>query len=669
MPANVHLLSACSPPLAERCRDFATLADSLNQLVSVADRRTAARARKLQNQLDGYAARILLVGQVKAGKSALTNVLAGSPGLLPSDVNPWTSVVTTVSINTNRRADGDTPIKSRFTFLSQDDWNTLIVGGGRLGELANRAGAADEQKDIERQILEMRAKTERRLGKYFEQLLGQSHEYGYVDTELMDRYVCLGDDDDTGDVSADTGRFADITKSAELFLDIPEYAMPMEFCDTPGVNDTFMMREQITIRSLRGAELCVVVLAAHQALSTVDMALLRIISNLEKRQIVLFVNRIDELQNPTKQIPEIRDSIAHTLKANHIESDVPVIFGSAKWAEAALTGDLGLMSEDSRDALEAYLDNRHDTHGSSSEKAVWQASGVEDLLRTLGERVSQGSASLIYDRLRRRAQNLVAESRAVLTAASGGAGKAADLGGKHPRDVIDGIARERGQELGSLCDQLYDDLVARMERAQDDFVKRAASSLVTYCERYGEQGTWTYDPAGLRMLHRSAYASFSRNLKSRASKLFGEAAQEVESIYLAVLGEEREKIRIEAPVPPRPPAPVGLGKTLALDLQGNWWRRWLQRRRGFDETANQYIELIRAETRLIIAELVQAQVPEVLEECRAAYNEFMHEQIEVIESIARMGEEGTRVFTETSQTRQATDVYARITEKLEQRIA
>ena len=672
MVKNLHLLSAGNAAVADRCRDFAALSESLKQLSSVADKRTASRAALLQAKLDEFSAKVILVGQVKAGKSALTNVLAGSPGLLPSDVNPWTSVVTNVHINNPLpQPASDAPIKSRFTFLNKDDWGALIKGGGRLGELANRAGASDELKDIERQILEMRDKTERRLGKHFEHLLGQSHDYGYVDTELMERYVSLGDGDELGDASTGTGRFADITKTAELFLDIPAYEMPMELCDTPGVNDTFMMREQITIRSLRGAELCVVVLAAHQALATVDVALMRILSNLEKRQIVLFVNRIDELQNPASQLPEISESIARTLKSNRIEHNVPIIFGSAKWAEAALTGDLDALPEESRNVLAAYLDHLKHLEGMEYVEAVWQASGLPNLLHTLGERISQGSAGHVYERLRRRTQNLANETRAVLAAPRPGAVRALsiDLDDRNPADVINNIAHVQGRQLGALCDQLHDDLLARMERAQEDFVKRATDSLITYCERYGEQGTWTYDPAGLRMLHRSAYASFSRNLKSRAGKLFDETTQEVETVYRAVLGDKLQDFRIEAPVPPRPPAPVGLGKTLALDLQGNWWRRWWQKRRGFDAMANEYIDLIRAETQLIITELIQSQVPEVLEECRMAYNEFMHEQIEMIGRIASQGTDGAPEFPAPERPERAEDVCAGIVENLEQQIA
>ena len=61
-------------------------------------------------------------------------------------------------------------------------------------------------------------------------LLGQSHDYGYIDSDLIERYVCLGDDFETDtETSTSQGRFADITKSADLTLHVP--GVPMKLCN------------------------------------------------------------------------------------------------------------------------------------------------------------------------------------------------------------------------------------------------------------------------------------------------------------------------------------------------------------------------------------------------------------------------------------------------------
>ena len=92
-------------------------------------------------------------------------------------------------------------------------------------------------------------------------------------------------------------------------------------------------------------------LSAHQALSNVDLALVRLISNLKSRQVMIFVNRIDELAEPARQVPEIEASIRATLEAHQGPEDCRLIFGSAYWANRALTGELKGMEKASADAL------------------------------------------------------------------------------------------------------------------------------------------------------------------------------------------------------------------------------------------------------------------------------------------------------------------------------
>ena len=254
--------------------------------------------RVLNQTLSTVEPAITMIGQVKAGKTTLVNALSGMPGLLPADVNPWTSVVTSLHFDPHAPRE---ETRASFQFFEADEWDHLINRGGRIGELASRTGAEDELDRVREQIDEMREKSRRRLGRKFEMLLGQRHDYGYFDSDLIERYVCLGDDfENEFETDQNQGRFADITKSAELFLSRPEFPMRLCIRDTPGVNDTFMMREQITIRATRESRICVVVLSAHQALSSVDMALIRLIANVRSREVVIFVNRIDELSDPAR---------------------------------------------------------------------------------------------------------------------------------------------------------------------------------------------------------------------------------------------------------------------------------------------------------------------------------------------------------------------------------
>jgi hypothetical protein len=203
----------------------------------------------------------------------------------------------------------------------------------RWASWRSRAGADKELETVRAQLDEMREPNpSQRLGRSGSRCSWASAtSYGYVDPELVERYVCLGDEIDDAS-GTDQGRFADITRSADLYLGQPALPIPLCIRDTPGVNDTFMVREQITVNAIRASRLCVVVLSAHQALSTVDMALIRLISNIRARDVILFINRIDELPNPAENIPEIEASIRATLKAHNGPADADIVFGSAYWA-------------------------------------------------------------------------------------------------------------------------------------------------------------------------------------------------------------------------------------------------------------------------------------------------------------------------------------------------
>ena len=85
-------------------------------------------------------------------------------------------------------------MRAKFSFFDSAEWDRLVSDGGRIGELAARAGAEEELEKLRLQVVQMREKAQARLGRKFELLLGTEHDYGAVDDALMRRYVCLGDD-------------------------------------------------------------------------------------------------------------------------------------------------------------------------------------------------------------------------------------------------------------------------------------------------------------------------------------------------------------------------------------------------------------------------------------------------------------------------------------------
>ncbi len=613
----------------------ATLAD----VVKLGGQDAEKKAAKLIKQLRAFEPSITMIGQIKSGKTSLVNAMVGRPELLPADVNPWTSVVTSLHLNAPLPADAPT---ATFQFFSQGEWDHLVENGGRIGELSERAGADEELEKVRAQIAEMREKTKQRLGRKFELLLGQKHNYAELSDELVQRYVCMGDDFEDMEEDDQQGRFADITKSADLYLSADKIPMPICLRDTPGVNDTFMMREQITINALRDSRICVVVLSAHQALSSMDMGLIRLISNVKAREVVIFVNRIDELSNPGEQVPEIRDSILQTLADNNGPENPQVIFGSAYWANMALSEDLDDIVADSAEALfnwaEAALSS--ESAGMETKELVWHLSGVPELYKALSERISEGPGAEILSASRKRALNLVGgvrTSNAVVSMRLDGDTVEVMSGDKLTAHLQE-LEEQSMKALDERLDIAFQQFGSRVDQSHKRFLDRALESLLQHLEANGEEEIWQYSPDGLRMLLRTSYQVMRRNVTSTCQDVYGTAAAELANTYRSAFGVDVQNFTITPPAPPEIPAPVSLGQTIALDLQSSWWKGWWKRRKGYRAFASGFYDLIEAETAPIVDELKVRQADEIRARATTELREFNAEQRAILEDISSKSE-------------------------------
>lgn len=623
---------AALDPLA-KSRD--AIDQTLSDLIKVGDRTMVERARKLQSRLSEVEPAITMIGQVKAGKTSLVNAMIGMPGLLPSDVNPWTSVVTSLHLNPHATAVQNS---ARFEFLGRMDWDRLVKGGGRIGELARRAGADSELQRVTEQVEELREKSRKRLGDKFEMLLGQDHDYGYFDGDLIERYVCLGDDfEDDTDTSRDRGRFADITKSAHI--NMAHEPVPMRLCirDTPGVNDTFLVREQITMKAIRGSQLCVVVLAAHQALSTVDLALMRLISNLKSRDIVIFVNRIDELSDPASQVPEIRDSILETLKMHQGPESAEVILGSAEWASHVLDDTLTELDRGSADALLNYTKAQLETlpEGLSDDEIVWHLSGLGTLQRTIAERIATGAGRAAIDAIARSARNLLGGIK--ITDVQADIGTAGGLSPEMDADAAQtefaALVKNRTASLDTGLERLHEEFGDRITRVHDSYLDRATTALIQHLETTKQGTAWNYDPTGLRMLLRSSYRTYAKRSKDLISKILADGAEDISTFFERIAALPDETYELGVPEPEAAPDPVILGTTIALDLQSNWWAKWWQRQSDAKSQTEKFRDLIAAETAPILEALRNDYGEVIRESATTQLNELIADQRQVLDRL------------------------------------
>ena len=596
--APQEFLNIGQEPMVDFAQQAKRLDASLQALERVAGDGAALSVARLRQDLNQFEPAITILGQVKSGKTTLVNALAGWSDLLPSDVNPWTSVVTSLHLipGPHRREVG-----ARFQLMKEDEWDRLLKKGGRLGELAQRADSGGELEKIRQQIEAMREKSRKRLGKKFELLLGQEHEYGYFDRNLLERYVCLGDnflDEASPEDEGKQGWFADITRSADLYLHCRNIPFQMCVRDTPGVNDTFLMREQVTIAAVRDSRVCVVVLSAHQALTSTDLGLIRLISNLRSRDVIIFVNRVDELQNPAAQVAEIEQSIRSTLARHQGPADAEIIFGSAYWANKVLSEEINDISPASAAALVNWAEVAISDSdlGLPSTEMVWQLSGLPKLNRAIAEHIV---SSLGTAHLRKIA------SAAVTIAGSLQAANTVRVSGTSANTSVDMTMVNREFEdlaathLRGLADDLSETTSTyhdRIDRVHASFLERATHSLVKHLEDNGEEDVWQYDPAGLRMVLKSAYSVYASRSQAVADARFSVAVQDVAELLFKSFGDAVEGIELALPEAPDAPAPVALAQTIVLDFKDGWWQSWWRRTRGYKAFSERFYAMISAET-------------------------------------------------------------------------
>lgn len=552
------------------------------------------RTLELQRSISRIGTRISVVGQVKAGKTALTNALVGRPGLLPSDVNPWTTVITSLHVNAPQPAKKG----AVFQFFDKEEWERMTQMGGRLGEFAGRTNYDREAEEMREQVRALQSRALKRLGVNFTFLLGNQHSFSQFDSALIKRYVCLGDEQD--DTTDGSGHFADLTKSANLYFDVPSYPMPIVLADTPGVNDPFLVREAVTLDNLANSDICVVVLSAHQALSTVDIGLINIIMALHHKQIVLFVNRIDELEDPDSQTVEIRNHIRRTLKERNISDEIPIIFGSAK--SGAVT-----KSAPSFDAPVSP-----------------QMSGIQQLRDVLDEKSSDDVTWPAVENFRDECLDLVNRSALVLEEVlneRSPSGNGPDL--KAVSDRISEIHTRLNADFDRLAQSLIEMSSFAMSDAYRSFMVKESRALRDATTHGKGIKTWTPETDGLRRELIDGYNSFANNFTARLGTIMQEAADDIAALYVEILGRNEGVFPVVGPNFGRPKTPVFLMKTMAIDLSVGWLGRLTSQQRKTAGYVEQFEKLATDEMLSTIAELKGTYLQDFVGHARLKLQEFM----------------------------------------------
>jgi signal recognition particle receptor subunit beta len=616
-----------------------TLLDLVGRLSGLLGEHAAPLLAAARQQLEQRACRIAVIGQIKAGKSTFINALAERPGLLPTDINPWTVVVTALHF---RSAATPPEHAAVFHLFSVDEWKELADGGGRLRELTERLVPGFQSDLLRAQLEVMRKRAERRLGPRFAELLGKCHRFATVTPEVLEDYVSAGDETSRPCAVGKRRHYSDITRAADLYFNEGPFAFPITLIDTPGTNDPFLVRDEITRRSLENPDIYVFVVSALQLLSAGDVAMLRLLNGLYKDRIVVFINRIDQLPDPASDAAAVRATIEKRLSAEFPTLQIPVVCGSARLASLRLEADradcagrLPVRASAVRNArLQALIERAPDNrlladcsrderpraptkHASSGMREV--SAAITGLMCTSGIAMLLRQIAVCLAELVRTAE---VTDRAELESIDA-------LLGARRQETVD-RRRRLEEEQGSLAafeehaDRLqasfrdveahFKELLATATEALRDrlgavvreFAEREAGALREALQERPRQSVWRCDIMPLRHELEAVYLGACEVAASDLDRIGQFVYPQLKLIVASLLPDYRGSL-LEAPAWPQgvmPPV-TALGDKVTMDLGLSWWSRWFAGRKAAEERAGHLRCLIEQDFLKIADELVE----------------------------------------------------------------
>jgi len=618
----------------------ATLLDLTTRLAGLLGEHAGPLLDVAERQLQERSCRIAVIGQIKAGKSTFINALARRPGLLPTDINPWTVVVTALHF---RAAPTPPEHAGVFHLFSVDEWRELAEGGGRLRELTERLVPGFQSDLLRAQLQVMRKRAERRLGPKFPELLGQCHRYQTVSPQVLTDYVSAGDED------AWPGKrrhFSDITRAADLYFNDSPFAFPITLIDTPGTNDPFLVRDEITRRSLENPDIYVFVVSALQPLSAGDIAMLRLLNGLHKDRIVVFINRADQLPNLASDAAEVKAAIERRLRAEFPSLNIPVVYGSAWLGNLRLQAEAGELPpvvapertpspvhcpretapRPTTEGAPGHHTGHHTGEPSRSVPAVHISSGMAEVSAAITRLMCTSGIAMLLRQIALCLAELVrtadvadrAELQSILELIEARRRESEVLGRRIADEERSLAAFEDHAEalntsfeevevhfkgvIGTAT-QLLRSQLGTMVR---EFASREAEYLQQALQEKPRRANWRCDVMPLREDMEEAYLGIvdraAKDLDRVEEFLYPQLRMIVSSLLPAYHGGLLEGLAWPEGASP---SVAPLGDKVTVDLAVSWWRRWFASRRISKERANHLRYLIEDDFLRIADELVQ----------------------------------------------------------------
>ncbi len=383
------------------------------------------------------------------------------------------------------------------------------------------------------------------------------------------------------------------------------------------------MRDDISREALKSADAYAVVLNAQEALSSSDLDLLGLLHGLPKSRLVVFVNRVDLLNNPEADGAAAAARIRSKLASEFPGTAIPVIAGSAMWAQsAALSDEAPIQASMARRGLpEASGD------AATSRARLTCASGLGELAMMLSRLIARGPAML---RLQQR-QNALRDMLSKLDLAMRGevllpvsASSEDELAAAQRRaqaaetlrriNAVSADVTARIEATSADLKRAQSVAIRRLDAALRDVIRRhaaAARDTLAALPRFSGDHIWRYPTLPLRQelehTFQTIYWEAAGRLRGIERTANAEILGQVGNLVPANDGVgEGEPIHSIDPEPSISP----LGQTLAVELDSQphaWWRL----RQGHKQQAEELEQILLADLAPVVDALVSAAETEI----------------------------------------------------------
>jgi hypothetical protein len=543
-----------------------SLKDLLSDTECVGGRTIARIAQRLHREIETFSATLTVVGPARTGKTSLVNLLAGRPGFLPTDAAPWTGAIATLHLNS---VEAGTRPAARFRLLTPAEQDRRADGIARDLEIQTEDEARRAFCDMLQTVAGI---SRRRLGEGYENALGMFHEFTECDPETLRRFISTKAEFEAACGRSDQDYLADLSAEADLDLDAPHLPLALNIRDVPGGLTDLKDGHDAAFRGVNGEDVCVLVLSALDDPQTLGGAVHRQLAGLTPSQVVIFVNRIDAVVDPEQAIEAFHTEIMKVLDARGLAKEAAIVFGSARWAEAALDGKADVLTDATRRALIAMGQTSEADPAWSPEDQLWDLSGIPALWRALSSRITAGPGSRLTRSVRGRALSGIMAANATCQARGQGADHEWGITGETLDAAFDRIEKAVVSHLEVGIEKLIERYTRRVEQAERRFVMRATMALEGHLK--GDETAsepWRFGTDGLRSLLDTAHDGMRDNLCAMWRAHAEDADERISKVYQRVVAGLDAPFKVAQPDLPSLPRPMALGRPVELDVRSTWW--------------------------------------------------------------------------------------------------